>query len=174
MTKYRFTLTAIALSLLFLSCKKENQFSITGRVTHANQDVIYLEELKVSSTELIDSAKINSDGKFELKAHTSIPTFYLLKLSDNNFVTLLIDSAESVIFSADAIDFSRDYLVEGSPGSKQVQELKNKLDDTKQKLDSIKSLDILNSNKPNYKDLREKLQAESSKIIKEQVDYSTS
>ena len=159
--------------MLFFSCKKENQFTITGIITHAKQDKIYLEQLKVTSTVLVDSAKINSKGEFELKAHTSIPTFYLLKLTDNNFVTLLVDSAESVLFSADAINFSRDYLVAGSPGSSQVQELKNKLDETKLKLDSIKSLDIMNSNKANYTELRKELQAKSSEIIQGQVDYST-
>lgn len=173
MAKYRLFIVITVLALFFLGCKQKNQFTITGKITHAEQKMIYLEQLLVSGTTLIDSAKLNSNGEFKLKSQTSIPTFYLVKLSATNFVTLLVDSAENVVVSADAVNFSNSYLVEGSLGSAMVQQLNDKLNNTKQKLDSIRSLEILNSNKPDYDELNKELSDSYAKVVQNQIDYST-
>jgi peroxiredoxin len=127
----------------------------------------------VASLRPVDSAKINSSGEFTLRQHVGIPTFYLLKLSENNFITLLIDSAEKVNIKADAINFSRVYTIQGSPGSLLVMELNNKLNTTKQKLDSISSLPQLFKGNP-YLEMRKKeWDAAYDRIVQEQIRYST-
>ena len=174
MTKYRFIVAITALSLIFFSCKKENQFTISGKITHAEKNMVHLEQLLVNGSSIpIDSAKLNSNGEFKIKNHTSIPTFYMVKLSENNFITLLVDSAENVVVSADALNFSRNYLVEGSPGSLMVQQLEENLNNTKHKLDSIKSLDIINRTQPDYAELKVKFDSAYSNILQNQIDYST-
>ncbi len=174
MTKYRLIVALAAIFLFFFACKKENQFTISGKITHAEKNMVYLEQLLVNGSSIpVDSAKLNSKGEFHIKNQTSIPTFYMLKLTENNFITLLIDSAENVNISADALNFSRNYLVEGSKGSAMVQQLQDKFHSTKQKLDSIKSVDLINKTKPNYDQLKEELEAEYARIMQEQVDYST-
>ncbi len=173
MVKFRWITIIVGLVVIFSGCKKDNQFAISGKITNAGDKTIYLEQLFVSNSTPIDSVKINSKGEFKFKHQTSIPTFYLLKLSDINFVTLLVDSAENVNISADVINFSSGYLVEGSPGSEMVQQLNEKLHTTKQKLDSIRSLNILYENRNNYAQLKEGLDTEYAKIVQTQVDYST-
>ena len=127
----------------------------------------------VASVRPVDSAKISASGEFTMKQHTGMPTFYLLKLSENNFITQLIDSAEKVTIEADAINFARDYKVNGSPGSLLVQELNNRLNTTKQKLDSISSLYSLYAETPEIEDLKKEWKAAYDTIVKQQVAYST-
>jgi peroxiredoxin len=160
--------------LIFLAgCHRPEKFEIKGKITNASGMKIYLDELMVSSLRPVDSAKINSRGEFTLRQHVGIPTFYLLKLSENNFITLLVDSAEKVSVSADAINFSREYSVQGSPGSLLVRELNKRLNTTKQKLDSISSLSELFKDSRDIEKLKSEWNAAYDKIVQDQVGYST-
>jgi peroxiredoxin len=167
-------LTVIIFSTILISgCHKGEKFEITGKITNAPGKKIYLEELMVASIRPIDSMKIKKDGTFLFREHIGMPTFYLLKLSENNFITLLIDSAEKVTIHADAVNFTRDYKVEGSPGSVLVQELNFRLNTTKQKLDSISSLFTIYSDSPDFEKLKTGWNAAYDEIVQDQVKYST-
>ncbi len=166
-------LTASLAIIFTIGCNRPEKFEIRGKITNAPGQMIYLEELLVASVRPVDSAKISSGGEFTLKQHTGMPTFFLLKLKENNFITLLIDSAEKITIEADAINFARDYKVEGSPGSLLVQELNNKLNTTKQKLDSITSLYTIYEGSPEIEQLKIEWGESYQKIVQEQVDYST-
>ncbi len=50
------------LILAVAGCKKGPQFTINGKVTHAEGKTVYLEELLVTSTRLIDSVKVSNKG----------------------------------------------------------------------------------------------------------------
>ncbi len=164
----------MALTVFILgSCKKDNQFTIRGKITHAEGKTIYLEELLNASRKQIGEQKINGKGEFEFKGVTGIPTFYLLKLSDQNFITLLVDSAETVTITADAANFYREYSVDGSLGSLQVQQLDSKLKETRHKLDSLQSLHSLYDGNPEYDNIRPKWSVEYDQIVEDQVDFST-
>jgi peroxiredoxin len=162
------------LTLVFMmGCHHPQKFEIRGNITNAQGKKIYLEELMVASLRPVDSAKINSSGEFTLRQHVGMPTFYLLKLSENNFITLLVDSAEKVSIKADAINFSREYSVQGSPGSLLVQELNKKLNTTKQKLDSISSLSELFKESPDIEKRKKEWNKAYDEIVQEQISFST-
>ena len=172
MKLFRFLKIAVLVLLLANSCKKDNQFVIHGKITHAEGKTIYLEELLLNSTKTIDSVKINKNGEYKLKGNTAIPAFYLLKLSETKFITTLIDSAENVTVNADFTNFSDDYFIEGSPGSALVKELNTKLAATRYKLDSLNSLNSIYMNNPNYEQQKELLEIEYQQILQEQIEYS--
>jgi peroxiredoxin len=129
----------ILLSTFFISCHKQDGFVINGKITNSEGKYLYLDELKVSSSIPVDSVKLEKDGTFKFEGKIGYPNFYLLRLTEKNFVTLLVDTTENISIYGDAANFSRDYIVEGSSGSLLVQELNNKLANTKHKLDSIRS-----------------------------------
>ncbi|HET6559519.1 MAG TPA: TlpA disulfide reductase family protein [Prolixibacteraceae bacterium] len=156
---------------LILGCKKHDGFVISGKITNAEGKYLYIDELKVASSVPLDSVKIKKDGTFEFKGKISYPNFFLLRLGEKNFVTLLVDSTENIQVYGDAATFSRDYVVEGSPGSLLVQELNEQLTKTKQKLDSIRSLVKVFPNQ----DISQKIRwdQELTDIVKTQIEYST-
>jgi len=159
--------------MTFSSCQKNNEFTISGKITHAEGETIYLQELLVSSIKPVGEVKIDKDGKFGFKGETGIPTYYLLKLN-NNIMTLLVDSLENVTVEADAANFSREYNIEGSPGSILVKSLIVKLNSTEYKLDSLESLDKLYQGNANYNELKAQWNLEYDKIIEEQTKFSKS
>ena len=163
----------LVLSVFFISCTKQNGFVIKGKITNSEGKYLYLDELKVSSSVPVDSVKLEKDGSFKFNGKISYPNFYLLRLNERNFVTLLVDTTENISIYGDAANFSRDYIVEGSPGSLLVQELNNKLGRTKQKLDSIRSrIDAFRSH-DDYSIQKIKWEQELTDIKQIQIRYST-
>jgi peroxiredoxin len=161
------------LVLLFSGCNQPEKSVISGKITNADRKMIYLDELNVAGTKAVDSVRVGSEGGFVMKKLIKIPTFYLLKLSENNFITLLIDSAEKVVVEADAVNFSRDYKVSGSPGSELVKELNQRLNKTKQKLDSISSLFSIYEKSPDFEKMKVEWKEAYDRIVQGQVKYST-
>ncbi len=171
---YRVLFFLVTAMLLLGGCKKEKEFIIRGTITHAEDQTIILEELHTSSRNKIAETKINKKGEFEISGMTGIPTFYLLNLNNKSFITLLVDSAETVIVEADAANFGREYNVDGSPGSAQVKLLDSKLKETRHKLDSIRSLDNLYKGNPDYDSVRPRWTEEYDSIVNAQIEFSTS
>lgn len=155
-----------------VACHKPNGFVISGKITNAEGKYLFMDELKVASSVPIDSVKIKKDGTFEFTGKINYPNFFLLRLSEKNFVTLLVDTAEKVKVFGDAANFSRDYVVEGSPGSLLVQELNNHLTKTKHKLDSIRSRMIVFRSRENNKLDAIRWEQELADIKKNQIEYS--
>ncbi len=168
----RFIIVLILSVIVFSSCQKKNQFSISGKITHAEGDTIYLEELLVSSTKPVGKQKIDEKGEFEFKGETTIPTYYVLKLSGNKFITLLVDSVDQVFIEADAANFGREYVVQGSIGSIQIKELTESLNHTEHKLDSLRQLRNLNVNNPSFEELSAQWNQEYIRLIEEQSKFS--
>lgn len=167
-----FVLTALSGFLLF-ACKKEaNWFSVSGKISHAEGRLLYLEELLVSSSKVIDSVRVDRDGEFKFKGQTNMPTYYLLKLNETKFITLLVDSLEQVVVEADIANFERDYRVKGSQGSLYVKELNDQLYNTKHKLDSLQSLINMYKGNPDYASMKVRWEEESKRIKDKQVEYS--
>lgn len=164
---------AFAITVLAIGCKKPNGFVIDGKITNAQGKYLYLEELKVSSSIPIDSVELGKDGSFKFKGKIGYPNFYLLSLNKNNFVTLLVDTTEKITVYGDAANFSRDYIVQGSPGSLLVQELNNMLTKNKHKLDSIRNNVSAFRMRDDYSVQRIRWDQEMADIKQNQIRYST-
>ncbi len=168
-----FTVTVSFITLMFAGCREDtNRYSISGRISHAEGKVLYLEELLVTSSKIIDSTRIDKKGEFEFRGITSIPTYYLLKFNSNKFITLLVDSLEQVVILADYANFEREYHVQGSEGSAHVKLLNDHLNDTRHKLDSLKSMKNLYRGSFDFEKLKLKFDEESENIRKEQIEFS--
>ncbi len=172
MTLNRFIFILVVTIIVLSGCKKNNQFTITGKITHAEGDTIYLDKMLVSSTEPVAQTKIDSKGRFKLKGEASLPTYYLLKLSDKNFIILLLDSVENVVVEADAANFSANYLVEGSLESLQIKSLNENLNATEHKLDSLKLLMNMSQGNPGYSKMQQKWKEDYAKVIDDQSTFS--
>ena len=155
------------------SCKNKDNFTIEGTISNANADYVYLEKLELSGPTPVDSAKLENDGSFKFAGAVSEPTFFLLKLNLVKFVTLLVDSTDQVNFSADYINLTKAYKVEGSLGSELVAELSKHLQTTNLKMDSITTIIKLSSKDKNFEERLAVWQAEIDTIKADQVAYST-
>lgn len=133
-------LTILSVAILLVACGKKSNFTITGKIEGGSGKTIYLNHLLNNSQVSSDSAKMDNNGSFKLKGKVSAPTFYLLKVSETNFVTILPDSAENLTISGSYKNFSRDYDVKGSDNSSKVRDLTLRFSEVKPKLDSLRQL----------------------------------
>ena len=133
-------LAILSVALLIVACGKKNNFTINGKIDGGAGKTVYLNYLLTNSQVFADSAKMDKTGSFKLKGKVSAPTFFLLKVSDTNFATILPDSSENLTITGSYKNFSRDYDVKGSDNSSKVRELTFKFAEVRPKLDSLRQL----------------------------------
>lgn len=108
---------------LCAACDQKAEFTVNGIVSDADGQVMYLENVGVSSVTLMDSVKLNAAGKFQFKKPRPVyPEFYRLRLN-NQLINFAIDSTETVSFVADAETFATSYTVEGSENGKAIKNI---------------------------------------------------
>lgn len=164
--------TAILLSsVLFLfSCSNNNTFVIEGKISDAANKTIYLEELKLDGTSTIDSIEISKKGQFKFSLpRLEYPSFFLLKLDDKNFITLLGDTTENIAIEAEINSFVSDYSVKNSMGSSYVKTLNRKLDLTTSSLDSLSN--VYNATDAIETEKRKALIEDIEKEVKQQKQF---
>ena len=137
--------------LLLLSCGKKTNFSLSGQIDGGAGKTVYFSKLLPSSQQLIDSVKLDKEGNFKLKGRTSSPTFYLLKISENNFITLLIDSTENSMITGSFKGFAENYKVKGSSGSEIIRDLNFRFIVAKKQLDVVQTKYNTHKNDPDRK-----------------------
>lgn len=108
---------------LFTACNHASDFTVKGVVSGADGQVMYLENVGVSSVQTLDSVVLTAAGKFKfVKPRPTYPDFYRLKLN-NQLINFSIDSTETVSFVADAGTFATSYTVEGSENCKAIKNI---------------------------------------------------
>jgi peroxiredoxin len=163
----------LATAILLFSCGQKSNFSISGRIDGGEGKTIYLNKLLTNSQVPLDSVKLDKKGSFKIKGIASGPTFYLLKLSDTNFITLLLDSTETASVIGSYNNFAYDYHVEGSFNSKLVRDLNIRHTEVKSKMDSIKKLYTKNLNNPVYSANLTIWNDEYTKLASDYTEYVT-
>ena len=115
----------MAVAILTLcACKKNPQFTVSGVITDAADQMLYLEGLTTDNgAQVLDSVTLDADGTFELSADApSAPNFYLLRLADQT-IPFSVDSTETISISAKAADMSDNYTLKGSDSSLKIKEI---------------------------------------------------
>ena len=116
---------AVLLVLIGLctACKKNAEFIVKGVVADAAGEVMYLENVGVSSVTRMDSVKLTSAGEFQFKQpRPAYPDFYRLRLN-NQLINFSVDSTETISLVADAETFATSYTIEGSEDAKAIKQI---------------------------------------------------
>ena len=116
---------AVLLVLIGLctACKKNAEFTVKGVVSDAAGEVMYLENVGVSSVTRMDSVKLTSAGEFQFKQpRPAYPDFYRLRLN-NQLINFSVDSTETISLVADAETFATSYTIEGSEDAKAIKQI---------------------------------------------------
>lgn len=112
------TISAIAVIAILSSCGETNRkgnFELKGTLSNSNGETIYLEKLINPQPVTVDSTVIDEKGNFEFKNYTPNIGFYRIKLNQQNFAVLVLDSSDKVTVTANLKDLGNTYKVEGSP-----------------------------------------------------------
>lgn len=143
--KLRTSLTYLAAFSLLAACKmagtSSSSFSLSGTLTGGGEGVsIYLDRLSTQGTVHIDSTKVEKGGKYEFHTKGIVKGFYNLRLTDADYATLILDSAEHITVDGNSQFLGNTYVVTGSDDSKLFCDANTTLKRTEMKMDSIKKL----------------------------------
>jgi hypothetical protein len=158
----------IILVIIYSGCKEKNSFRVTGNISGNTTKSIYFSRLELDTPILIDSAKIGKNGSFKIKILATGPDFYMVSLSNDNFVTLLAKPGEKINLTFESPVLYNNYKVSGSEGSEKIQVLDQTLIDTKKKLDSLSAEYAKASSQPGFDLKGPELETEFNDLIKAQ------
>jgi len=158
--------------LLFWACNQKDTVKFEGKIDNADGKILYLDKLNIGSTQVLDSATLDDEGKFKFKVENTKPEFYLLRLSNGKLITLLAEANETILLHSSSEDMGKKYIVEGSKGSKLVKEINDKLNDTKEKLASIRKEMEEKKNDADFSTVSQNLVADYVKALQEQREFS--
>lgn len=104
--------------LALASCgdgKRSGGFELKGNFTNSKGETLMLEKLAGQQPVVVDSATIDENGNFEFEHYTPKIGFYRVKVNDQNFAMLVLDSSDRVNLTGSVNDLGNTYKAEGSP-----------------------------------------------------------
>ena len=116
-------LTALLVGGLLTACKQGNDFHVSGNIASAVDDTLYLEHRGLAGTEMLDSVILRKDGSFSFKQPApENPEFYQLRIG-GQVATFAVDSVETLLVTADAVDLYRSFSIANSPVNNQLKQV---------------------------------------------------
>jgi thiol-disulfide isomerase/thioredoxin len=153
---------------VFSSCKN-NTVEISGTLTGnpVKGRYIFLDELKANDLLTVDSVLISENGTFNFKKEVKSPSFYLLKINDNNFLTTLLEPGEKLTITAHRDSLNFPSSITGSPGTKLMADYNINLRRTITKLSGLNSIYEKNANSTDLPAIMETLDSMATSYLSE-------
>jgi thiol-disulfide isomerase/thioredoxin len=111
---------------------------------------IFLQELKSNELLTVDSAMLSKDGIFEFKRKVEFPSFYLLKINQNNYLTMLIEPGEKIKMTSHFDSLNYPVVVTGSKGTKLLADYNKTLLRTTNKMRKLSEIHQMNLGRPDF------------------------
>ena len=155
MNKYLFIF--IMAALIIFGCKR-NVVEISGTLTNPIVGkYIYLDELLSNQLKRIDSVLVGSNGKFSFKKEVTTPSFCILKLDNNNFLTMLLEPGDNIVMTSYFDSLSYPSSLTGSKSTELMVEYNRELRNTIKKLSSLNEVYMDNIDNPDLQNIMESL-----------------
>lgn len=158
----------LILPVIIAGCSDKNEFRVNGIIKETKSKYLYLKKVDVNTLVPVDSAKINNRGEFRFRVKASMPDFFQLSSSENDYITLLAEPGENIILNFPGENLYKEYEVKGSTGTEKLKLLDSALAVTKTKVDSLISLYKESVNDPDFKQKEVQINGEYTKLLKDQ------
>jgi thiol-disulfide isomerase/thioredoxin len=153
--------------IMALPACKDSSIKISGKFNNAVKgEYVYLEELK-ATIQPVDSLQIPADGKFSFTREITLPTFYLLKINNNNFFTILAEPGEKLKLTASFDSINRPISISGSKGTEKMIEYNKALKNTVDKLTALNGIYQQNIDNPNLPKVIQSLDSMAQSYLNE-------
>lgn len=167
-----FLICILIVPVIITGCSDTKEFRINGIISETQNEYIYLKKVDVNTLLPVDSAKINSKGEFRFRVKASMPDFFQLSTSENDFITLLAEPGEKIKLNFPGKNLYQEYEVKGSPGTVKLKLLDSALAVTKTKIDTLVSLYRKSVNDPDFKQKEEQINSGYTRLLKDQRMYN--
>ena len=110
--------------IMLVGCNKQPTFTISGTITDAKDQTIYLEQTSLVGTTIVDSCLIKDNGKYQLESSApKYPDFYRIRIGQQS-LPLVIDSTEQIQINAPLARLAYTLDIAGSESSLQIAKLR--------------------------------------------------
>jgi len=133
---------------------------------------IFLQELKSNELLTVDSAILSEDGIFEFKRKVKFPSFYLLKINQNNYLTMLIEPGEQIKMTSHFDSLNYPVVVLGSKGTKLLADYNKELLQTRVKLSGLSVIYDRNLGRPDFEKIVDSLDNLNQVYLNEMNGYA--
>lgn len=160
------------LLIFFISCSEKYNAEISGDIKEAGRTKVYLEQIDVNAISTIDSVKTDKDGHFTFKVYTDLPTFYALRFSNKERVTLIVGPDEKQEVSGTLKDIQNNYWVDGSENSMWIKLLNFQLNRTTTLTDSLSKAFRAIPSGDQYDTLRQQYALAWEEALEKQINFT--
>ena len=168
----KFILPLLVISILLQSCK-DNGFVINGKLLDAKEGtMIYLDRLGSETLEPFDSVQINKEGYFLVEGEIDMPEFFLIRTSNQSFLTALIEPEENVTIEAYSDSLSYPSFIDGSPGTLSMIQYNKELTRTVDRLGELSEIYNNSIDNPELDQIMAGLDIRAQSIIDEINQYT--
>jgi thiol-disulfide isomerase/thioredoxin len=133
---------------------------------------IFFQELKSKELVTVDSTIVSEDGTFEFKRKVQFPSFYLLKINQNNFLTMLIQPGEKIKMTSHYDSLNYPVVVTGSRGTKLLADYNRNLLNTINKIRTLSSIHDKNLGRSDFVNVIDSLDNLASGYLIEMNTYA--
>lgn len=159
-------------AIIFTGCKN-NVAEISGTLMKpAAGRYIYLEELKPEELKRIDSVLVTSEGNFAFKREISAASFYLLKISESNFLTMLLEPGDNLKMNTYFDSLSYPVSITGSEATESMVDYNFTLRRAIKKFSTLNGIYMENMNNPELPAIIESLDSMAQSYLSEINSYT--
>lgn len=127
-------------ALLLFSCNSGNapDFAVvSGTINSAGGETLKFEEIKPDKLILIDSLILDNTGSFTFKTLPAHEGFYLLRIGDENPISLVLGKGDSIQVFMDKADHRKTYQIRGNHDCNLLQDFYHETGILQTKIDSL-------------------------------------
>lgn len=123
---------------LITSCGNQAKKGVSGIIEGAENEVVYFSKYVDNKPQPVDSATVDSEGRFYIDATSDLPMdYYRLSLGNEKNLILLMDSTESVYIETSTDEFGIPSKVKGSENTKLMCDFNLRMKDFVERTDSL-------------------------------------
>jgi len=163
----------LLLAIMIIAGCKNNIIEITGKLKNPQiGEYLFLDELKSTELITVDSALVNEDSTFRFKRKIEFPSFYLLKINESNFLTMLLEPGQKIEIEADHDSLNYPVSVTGSKGTELMAEYNTALKKTVNKLKGLREIYVRYLGSPELPAVMDRLDSLAQTYLNEINSYT--
>jgi len=162
------------LMFVFVGCSEPEKegYLITGKLTNSNGETIYLDELNSKVAVEKNTAVIDENGEFTIQGSITHIGFYRLRIADNNFVNIILDTGDEITIKGDATNLFYTYKITGSPEAQLLYEFNNYLKQFTLATDSLSKLISSFQGTPQYDSVNASVRNAYGKLVNDKENFA--
>ncbi len=137
---------AVAALTITVGCDKKEVISPSGTYVEGylegiqGGELVLLQSLMTNSIQTIDTIITDAEGNFKIGPDVPTVGFYRIYVNNNNFVNLILQPNDTLLFSANVENLEGSYAIEGSEETQKLKVLNDMLNNYVDKIDSLNNL----------------------------------